>query len=96
MKFRTNKVKHEHSTTNDMKGLFAAIAASPYASSVLPGQIKRKHGDENGLFYQYTQGGSVKLLAKGLGIVQEIFVVSTEPERLLADLKEKGLLRERK
>ena len=95
MKFRTNKVKHEHSTTNDMKSLFATVSQSSFATSVLPGQIKRKHGTENGLFYQYTQGGTVKLLAKGTGIVQEVCVVTSDPEKLLADLRERVLLRER-
>lgn len=95
MKFRTNKVKHEHSTTNDMKDLFAAISASPCAASVLPGEIKRKHGHEAGLSFQYAQGNSVKLLAKGNGIVQEIFVVATDAEGLLADLRARGLLKEK-
>jgi hypothetical protein len=93
VKFRTNKVKHEHSTTNDLKGLFAAISASPYAKSVLPGVLKRKQGHEQGLTFQYLQGGTAKFLARGNGLVQEVFVVTPDCEALLAELRQRGLLK---
>ena len=59
-----------------------------YVDSIFPGEIKRTKGVNQRLKVQFkypTETGA-KLLAYGLGTVQEVFVVTKNPEALKSKL----------
>jgi hypothetical protein len=60
-----------------------------YVESIFPGEIKRTKGTTSGLKinFKYATKTGAKLLAYSSSAVQEVFVVTKEPEKLKALLK---------
>ncbi len=56
----------------------------PQIRSIIPGRISRTQGGRSELRvrYQYTTETGAKLIAKGPGVVQEVFVVTSDPDDL--------------
>lgn len=71
------------------------IAALDAVQSVIPGRIAqiRSSTGHKRLTFQYPTDSGAKLQAKGGGAVQEVFVVTDDPEqvrRFVADLQVEG------
>jgi len=83
---RVKKVKRVHQILKGFEEPLEEIASLEYVKAVIPGRIKRKKSTgrpgRREITFQYPTPSGAKLLAKGEGAVQEIFVVTSEPEKL--------------
>jgi len=92
----SSKIKYEH---NMIKGLREFLEAEleplEFVSAIFPGRIRRTKGTTSSLKvrFQYQTPTGAKLLAYGPGVVQEVFVVTSEPERLREILNKITLLK---
>jgi hypothetical protein len=85
MKHRKNKIKRQHSIIKGLRG-FLEDRLSPldFIESIIPGEIKvgKKTGENLEVRYRYSTVSGAKLIARSGTSVQEVFVVTSEPERL--------------
>lgn len=95
MKHRTGKgLKRQHSIIDGMETPYERIAATAGVSAVIPGRIRAVPGsDVFGLRFQYYTQGGFKLMARAKQAVQEVFVVTSEPEAVRERLERAGWLR---
>ena len=85
MKHRKNKIKRQHSIIKGLrKFLEKEISGRDFVSGIIPGQIKvgSATGENLKIKYQYSTQSGAKLIAVSGSSVQEIFVVTSEPEKL--------------
>ena len=86
---KSSKIKYQHTMVQGLRGfLEERIEPLDYVRSIIPGEIKPKKGASQGLRvkFKYTTKTGAKLLAYSPGAVQEIFVVTEDPEALKAQL----------
>lgn len=93
MKYRAgnSKIKYQHKMIPGLREfLEKELKPLDYIEAIIPGEIKPKKGSSSGLkvSFKYTTRTGAKLLAYGPGSVQEVFVVTKEPERLERRLSE--------
>ncbi|HOQ67974.1 MAG TPA: DUF2103 domain-containing protein [Candidatus Atribacteria bacterium] len=82
---KNSKIKYEHSMIPGLRNfLEREIEPLEFVKSIFPGEIKRTKGTTSGLVvrFKYSTPTGAKLLAQKSSAVQEIFVVTTEPEIL--------------
>lgn len=92
-RYRQKKVKREHSIIEGLLPVLERIASLPGVQSVTPGRIKpRSRPGAPGLRFQYVTETGLKLLGRSNAAVQEVFVVTDEPERVLEQFRAEGLL----
>ncbi|MCL1918707.1 MAG: DUF2103 domain-containing protein [Peptococcaceae bacterium] len=80
MKYRRNKIKREHSVLKDAVEWLEDLAACPEVSDIIPGVISHRHTPARGITFQYKTRTGCKLLVKSDGRIQEVFVVTSEPQ----------------
>ncbi|MCL1852646.1 MAG: DUF2103 domain-containing protein [Peptococcaceae bacterium] len=80
MKYRHNKIKREHSIIEGSVGWLESLAACPEISDIIPGVISRRRPSGQGITFQYETKTGCKLLVKSGGSIQEVFVVTQEPQ----------------
>lgn len=81
----SSKIKYEHRMIGRLrKYLEEQLEPMPEIRSIIPGRISRTRGGHSELEvrFQYATETGAKLLARGPGSVQEIFVVTEHPQRL--------------
>lgn len=86
---RTKGVKREHSIINGLLPLLEQIAAQPAVSAVIPGRISVTRGAAPALQLRLgpqTMTG-FKLTARRGTTAQEVFVVTTEMEKVVEFLR---------
>lgn len=89
MKFRgTSKIKTEHSMIKGLLKLLESIEDWEEIQGIIPGLIKPSKSSTIELTIQYITPAGLKCLAKCDGAVQEVFFVSSEPEKLKTKLQE--------
>ncbi|MGH7851443.1 MAG: DUF2103 domain-containing protein [Thermodesulfobacteriota bacterium] len=85
MKHRKNKIKRQHSIIKGL-GSFLETYISPLAfvESIIPGEINvgKKPGENLKVRYKYSTVSGAKLIARSGTSVQEVFVVTSDPEGL--------------
>ena len=87
---RSSKIKYQHDMIPGLrKFLEEEIEPLDYVESIFPGEIRRTKGGSSRfkLRFRYATGTGAKLLAYGPATVQEVFVVTKEPQRLKAFLE---------
>ncbi len=87
---KSSKIKYEHEMIHGLrKFLEEELEPLEYISSIFPGEIKRTKTASSGfrVKFQYQTNTGAKLLAYGSGVIQEIFVVTSEPEKLRRKLE---------
>lgn len=90
---RVNKVKRMHSMIGGLLPILEKMARSDLVASITPGRISPlRRATDSLLTFQYFTGSGLKLLAKNPMAVQEVFVVSSQPEALLKWLIQEGLV----
>lgn len=95
-KFRTNKVKHEHSIIPGLRPLLDRMAACPAIQAIIPGPIGPNHAPHPlALTIQYETDTGLKLLARGGAAVQEVFLVAPDRDAARQWLVAQGLARDR-
>lgn len=92
-RYRQNKVKREHSIIEGLLPLLERIASTPGVQSVTPGRISpRSRPGSPGIRFQYRTESGIKLLARSNVAVQEVFVVTDEPDQVVERLRSAGIL----
>jgi hypothetical protein len=89
MKHRgSGKIQAKHSMIKGLYKLLQKIEHFPEIKAIIPGRISpSKNCTELHLTVQYLTKSGIKLLAKGDGSVQELFITASEPEALIRRLK---------
>jgi hypothetical protein len=83
LKYRKQKVKREHHLLPGLAPVLEEIASHPAVKSIIPARINSAvRGSGVQLQWKYKTPTGIKLLAKSGGGVQEIFIVTKEPEAL--------------
>ena len=85
MKHRKNKVKRQHGIIKGLKKFLEdEISSHGFVKGVIPGEIKKgKSTGENLIVrYKYSTVTGAKLIATSGSSVQEVFVVTSSPEKI--------------
>lgn len=85
----SSKIKYEHRMIGGLRRyLEDRLEPMTEVRSIIPGRISRVRGTRSELRvrFQYATDTGAKLIARGPGVVQEVFVVTREPERLREEL----------
>ncbi|MDR1604139.1 MAG: DUF2103 domain-containing protein [Gracilibacteraceae bacterium] len=80
MKYRHNKIKREHHLIDGALELLESLSDLDVVTDIIPGVISVTRAREKSAAYQYETETGCKLLLKGGGAVQEVFVVTEYPE----------------
>ena len=80
MKYRRNKIKREHGMIKDSLAWLEDLAACPEVSDIIPGVISHRRTSSQGITFQYETTTGCKILVKNGRSIQEVFVVTSEPE----------------
>ncbi|MGC8488859.1 MAG: DUF2103 domain-containing protein [Clostridia bacterium] len=91
-KFRHRKVKREHAVLEAIEPGLTLLAESDVVNAIIPGPIRRKRGGATGWSVQYETATGVKFLARSVGAVQEVFVVSPDPKSVIRFAETSGLV----
>ena len=89
---RNSKIKYEHDMIHGLRGfLEREIQPLDHVHSIIPGEIKHTKGANPGfkVRFQYATKTGAKILAYSSSAVQEIFVVTKNPEALKEFLESK-------
>lgn len=93
-RYRQHKVKREHTIIEGLLPLLQSIGELAGVQSVTPGRInQRSRTGEAGLFFQYKTETGLKLIGRSKTAVQEVFVVTDDPDGVIASLIDKGLIK---
>ncbi|MFP4641999.1 MAG: DEAD/DEAH box helicase [Dehalococcoidia bacterium] len=94
MKYRGNsKIKHEHGIIPGLREFLEDELEPMYETrTIIPGRITKKKGTSPGfrVRFQYPTSSGAKILAYNSGAVQEVFVVTSDPESLKRKLEQSG------
>ena len=90
MKYRSDKIKKEHTIIEDILPLLEEVSASPLVKSVIPGRINQRSGSGMQPYLQlkYNTPSGIKLIGKNSASLQEVFVVTDHPEKTMKFLKQ--------
>ena len=80
VKYRHNKIKREHSMIEGAVDWLEDLADHPEITDIIPGVINHRRPSGNGITFQYETKTGCKLLVKNGGSIQEVFVVTSEPQ----------------
>lgn len=88
-RYRVNKVKRMHSIIDGVLPKLEELASHPGVDQVTPGRIRpTKRGRAVQITFQYFTSAGLKLLAHTPAAVQEVFVVSSDPQAVLAAMRQ--------
>ena len=85
MKYRKNKIKREHGIIKGLKNFLERnISELDYVKGIIPGEIRvgNTTGENLVVRYKYSTVSGAKLIARSGNSVQEVFVVTSDPEKL--------------
>ena len=91
MRNRRNNVKREHAVITGIVLILEKITKLDYVKSIVPGRIKPISGNYPKPVNEYkiiTKSG-IKCLAKSERATQEIFIVTTDVQRLITLIEQK-------
>ena len=93
-KYRSDKIKREHTVIKEIGELLQEVARISQVKSVLPGRINQRTGSGHQpyLQLQYITETGFKLLGKTSSSVQEVFVVTNYPEKVLQFLEKENII----
>jgi hypothetical protein len=93
-KYRTNKIKQEHTIIEDVLPLLENLSELKIVKSIIPGRINRRGGSgfPPHLKLKYNTSSGIKILAKNSSSVQEVFVVTDDADKAIRVMKEKELV----
>ncbi len=89
-KYRSNKIKKEHTIIEDILPLLESISIYPEIKSIIPGRINQRSSSSGLKAYlqiKYNTNSGLKLLAKNSSSVQEVFVVTKDADKTIKRLK---------
>ncbi|WP_448587680.1 DUF2103 domain-containing protein [Thermocrinis sp.] len=88
-KYRKNKVKLEHHLLEGLEDYIKELSSLSSVDAVIPGQIARRNKGRGskGLFLKYETPSGYKLLYKNGTSVQELFVVCSDKQLFIQEVK---------
>ena len=92
MKYRKNKIKQEHSIIKGLKRFLEDnVSSLDSVDGIIPGRIKvgKTPGENLIVSYQYSTVSGAKLIGRSGTSVQEVFVITNDPEKLKNVIEEK-------
>ena len=93
-RYRVNKVKRMHAILDGIAPVLEQIAQHPLVHQVTPGRIQpKRRGKEQRITLQYPTDSGLKLLAHTPKAVQEVFIVTSEPQTVKAYLIDAELIK---
>ena len=92
MRHRDGKLKTMHTIIGDFTRTLKQIATLDEVESILTGTISPSKSYQESLTFQYFTDNGLKLLAKTTTAVQEIFIVTQQPDLLLDELQKAGFV----
>lgn len=91
-KYRQSKIKRQHHVLKEIEDGLAFLSALDAVTGIIPGIIRTKSGGRMGFSFQYFTPSGLKLIGRSSGAVQEIFVISPDPEAVLTQMQNAGWL----
>lgn len=91
-KYRQSKVKRQHHVLPALEDGLKLLSSLTTVDGVIPGIIKPKAGGSTGFTFQYFTQSGLKLIGRSGGACQEIFVITRDPNQVLTDLAQNGLI----
>ena len=91
MKYRKNKIKRQHSIIKGLKKFLEHnVSSLDSVEGIIPGRIKvgKTPGENLIVSYQYSTISGAKLIARSGTSVQEVFVITNDPNKLNKVIKE--------
>jgi hypothetical protein len=89
MKYRPTKIKLKHGLISGLRRHLESIEDWPEITAINPGVIRPTKGSGGlKLTVQYETKAGLKVLAKSGAAVQEVFFVTSNPQRLAQRIKE--------
>ena len=85
MKYRKNKIKREHGIIKGLKRFLEDnVSTLESVDGIIPGEIKvgKTKGENLVVRYKYSTVSGAKLIARSGTSVQEVFVITSDPEKL--------------
>ena len=92
MKYRKNKIKQEHGIIKGLKRFLEDnVSSLDSVDVIIPGLIKvgKTPGENLIVSYQYSTVSGAKLIGRSGTSVQEVFVITKDPEKLKNVIEEK-------
>jgi hypothetical protein len=80
MKYRRHKVKREHGIIQKGLDWLEDLGGNPEVTDIIPGVIEISRSPKRGIIYKYETTTGCKLLLKSNGSIQEVFVVTKNPQ----------------
>lgn len=92
-KFRAGKIKREHSIVSSIIPLLERLEQCPEVQAIIPAEIAHNPSPSQPTltFQRFTDQG-LRLLGKGEGAVQEVYVVTADREAVLEFMRAAGWL----
>lgn len=92
-RYRQGKIKREHTIIDGLLPLLEQMARFEAVTSITPGRIRpRSRPGDPAVTFQYVTESGLKLLARSHTAIQEVFIVTSDPETTLARLASAGLI----
>ncbi len=91
MKYRKNKIKQEHGIIKGLKKFLEhKVSTLDTVEGIIPGRIKvgKTPGENLIVTYQYSTVSGAKLIARSGTSVQEVFVITSDPEEVKQAIEE--------
>jgi len=91
MKYRKNKIKQEHGIIKGLKRFLEDnVSSLDSVDGIIPGRIKvgKTPGEKLIVRYQYSTVSGAKLIGRSGTSVQEVFVITSDPEKLKSVIEE--------
>ena len=91
MKHRKNKIKRQHGIIKGLKKFLELnVSSLDSVEGVIPGRIKvgKTPGENLMVTYQYSTVSGAKLIARSGTSVQEVFVITNDPDKLKEVIEE--------
>ena len=88
-RYRKSRVKVRHHSIPELQALLESIGQWPYVVSITPAEIR--HGAKtHGLQFRISRvvQHSIRLTARSSGAAQTVFIVSSNPEHTLEQLRQ--------
>ncbi len=92
-KYRHDKIKRQHHVVQDLEPGLEFLANLDTVDGIIPAVISRKKGGTLGFTFQYYTPSGLKLIGRSSGAVQEVFVITQDPEAVLDALYDARLIR---
>lgn len=87
MKYRHRKIKREHSIIEGGLDWLESLSKNREVRDIIPGVIDVTNSKERGIFYKYETSTGCKLFLKNKGSIQEVFVVTKNPQAVRDEVK---------